>query len=421
MAAICYQFLPPGSGYSAWYALDELCGVEIQWQCFNDVALDSEGYEGYLYQFAFAVWVYDYCALDLPCCTYQAGGTGECDADIIKAQVSETAVIPAPITVTVTADQIINSLSDMTDEQRTLLLGYLFPDGAPKSLTCPNIVDAIAAGEESCQVTLCEVLNVPTLLDLGQSGTWLTNFAQLQPPSIWAEPVKQIILVPEAPVTLKVDTETKPQTTTFTEVATAIGVLITLIVGEDLLSGCACSIYDLTVPTCDPTKAQVVRIPEQIYPNLLDPLQPYHSGNAFQVIVNMLSQLMEGAGLCTLDHNWNPIGIFMDTINVTPPVPFRSIRIEIVDNPNPARIQWQPPDGGELGGVQRFGKANWLYPDGTCGPVMFLNLNNQIFKAPDDEAVTLQVYLNPDITAASLYQTSNRFPGVTYPLEPSTL
>jgi hypothetical protein len=417
MLALCAQYVPPGQFESTeWVDISEFCATPQNWFCWETTLLNESAIQAYLTAFAGAVFAFQQCGVEIPCCTNDGGGSNECDANYILQFVQPAIELKTTFEADLTPSAVLNAVAEMDETQIQTFVSLLFPGGVPEQMTCANIFSAISDGSDDCKTNICNELKTPTLIDLEQSATWLADFAQLQAPGVWCPPVKQILLSPEPPVQLQVEKDPETPETGWKVLAGGACAIAALVIGDDLLSGCQCSVFDLIVPTCDPTTPQLVKIPEVVLPDPSNPLLDYHSGNGVQVIVNMLSQLMENQGLCTQDTTWHLIGNLGETTTLTPVAPFDAIRLQVTSNPNPARIQWQPPEGGEFGGVQRFGKVCWQYADGTQGPVLFWNLQNQLFKAPDPNAVALWVAINPDIEGVGYYHASNRFPGNTYPL-----
>lgn len=416
MQAICAQYLPPGGLGAFWYDMTELCLGTPNWICFESSNTIPYGITAYLQQFAAVVFAYVECGIPIPCCVGNGGPGSECDADYIQGFVIAENTLPSPQTFNLTAQNIVDGLSDATDTQVAEILAILFPDGVPEAMTCDNISAGIEAGTNECKLGIASNLEVPSLLDITYMAAWLVELVAQLPQPDWCPVVKSVLLAPHPQVETTVEKDPESPETTLKVLAAGACATLALTIGSDLLNSCMCSVYDLVVPTCDPTHPQLVKIPETVFPSLTDPLEDYHQGNAFQVIVNMLSQLMENQGICTVDTTWHPIGDFGEDTTLTPTAPFDAIRLQILTNDNPARIQWQPPEGGLSGGVQRFGKAVWQYADGTQGPVLFYNTNNQVFAVPDPNVVALRLYTNPEVTGIAYYHASNRFPGNTYPL-----
>jgi hypothetical protein len=206
---------------------------------------------------------------------------------------------------------------------------------------------------------------------------------------------------------------TGPSTLTWSLIAGGI-LLLTLVLGDDILSSCGCTPYPLFLPTCTPGGEDSTQ-KTIMSPSMPDPSNPGNFlflGDGLQCIVDMLSKLLNGSNPCRQsDYTFGGTG--SNVIHMTSDNPVYGFMLEIVENPNPARINWQPPMPTLSEGVQRFGKFNFTNGDGQAGSVQFYNLNTQEFLATDDQTLSATVYLNPDVVINWYFRDLKPFPGDT--------
>lgn len=188
--------------------------------------------------------------------------------------------------------------------------------------------------------------------------------------------------------------------------------------------GCDCGLFTLSVPDCNPANEPLqIIIPEQQLqvPGL--PGSNYHEGNAWQTIINMLVDLRSRLEDYRSVATYKLVSTITDTSGTTPINPFTgdtigALKLFVSANPDPARINWQPPADTVTGGVQRFGKVVFTSVIGEASPVYFWNVQNQVFIPPFATA-SATVYTNEGVELVALYKTPSMCDGTQTALQAS--
>jgi hypothetical protein len=155
-------------------------------------------------------------------------------------------------------------------------------------------------------------------------------------------------------------------------------VLLKLAVPAEDNMGCDCEVYELKLPNCDgdTDNPAVVQIASLAIANPVNPGDTLHLGDGLQVLLNYISLAMRGSNPCGTD-DWVKNVAGSDVVTTLGSVDPQEFYVQITANPNPARINWSPPEASADGGIQRFGKYKWICPDLTeIGPG-FISVKNQ--------------------------------------------
>lgn len=195
---------------------------------------------------------------------------------------------------------------------------------------------------------------------------------------------------------------------------------LNITLARDVMSDCNCDAFKLVIPGCFGHAPLEVWVPELKIPSTLHEGEFIHQGNAWQQIINMLTPLLENAGVCGETPGWTPLGNASGATKFEFPVRPAAVRLHVYANPNPARINWTPPEGGIGGGVQRYGKVVWLDENNYSAGVDFFNSQDQIFIPPVQAPFGMWVYLNDDVGAFAYWKKAIAQLDDPVPLTPST-
>jgi hypothetical protein len=167
------------------------------------------------------------------------------------------------------------------------------------------------------------------------------------------------------------------------------------------------TIVSVSVPQCDGT---VLAIP-------IPTLTETDSGGvvrvaatATQQILNMLSLLLKCCDPCALS-DWNYGDPYTNTLQLRPAMGIAMFGHDIIENLEPARIDWQPPIDPLTGGVQRFGKLIFIYEGSRAGELEFINYANQQWRPKLPGCIGVDLFLNDGVKAIPQWQTQPAFNG----------
>jgi hypothetical protein len=290
-----------------------------------------------------------------------------------------------------------------------ILHGGVFEQAAcgKTSLSLDNVIAAIQHATPDQAKRLAEALGVPTISYPLVWDNWMVAMIQTLPFPPLCRPLQK--MVEQHTLNSDVTIDKTQENSDFKWKVVAGGCIIAaLTLAEDALSNCECGLFTLDVPGCLPGDHTThLTIAEVQFPNLLNPLAPFHQGNAFQMVLNQLADLKNQLFKIQNLVQWKLVA----TVNLNSVVhvnPFAGdeifqLRLGVVQNHDPARLNWSPPEQSFSGGVQRFGKVVFNYADGTKSGVHFWNINNQVIE-PEYPAQTAVVYLNDGVECAVLYK-----------------
>jgi hypothetical protein len=177
--------------------------------------------------------------------------------------------------------------------------------------------------------------------------------------------------------------------------------------------GTEVGIYTLQLPGCADLPPTEIDIASPITPDPHQPGQFIFEGAGLQVIVNLLSRLLRCCNPCGV-NDWKFGPTFADVLEFRPERGLTAVKLDVQSNPDPARIAWNPPMTTELGGVQRFGKFQFIYADGDAGPLDFLNFQQQVAYPEYAGCIGINIYLNDGVHAVVQYQQQDEWKGNTY-------
>jgi hypothetical protein len=397
---------------------NQFVGQNLEWGCLASSDQGFMSVQEYLFDFAFAYFGSLHGGtLVRPCIGY-SGGVYEDDPDMLVALMDFEEVAQPQLVVSIGASDVISALSGASPSEIAQIQTLLSIPPPFSGITAVDIYNAIAEGDESTLIGIDNELGVPTSLQPDEVTDWVQEITTAAP-GTWCPALRDILFGDINPLTFEVHIDPLiPNTNIGVSMEVGSCAVVTLEAGADIVNSCICGLYSLALPACG-GGSELVTIPEMQLPDPSDPSITYHLGDALQAILNLVSLTAKNKDCCGASVDWvNPQDFAW---NVTDTLysfqgSARAVYVEIVANDNPARIQWQPPEGGLTGGVQRFGKLVFQYADGTQGPVMFLNTNKQIFSVPDNNVTGCEIYLNAGVEASILQSGYPLWPGTTFPL-----
>ena len=407
---------------ASWYSQSEFSSPRTV-VCPDDVGPDMSGLAWCTYLFG---WAFNqmYSQINgVPQVGCYVGGVETSQTNLkLPANWQQSTSFCQNIVVQLPPSDLVTAFSEADPTQIDAILGYLFPGGVPQPVTLPNMTAAVEAASNP-QITSWAESQGTQIGGAESIVAQATGFLTRPDACV----VTNNVLNPFATnpedqaVQLEVDLQTGTPTTVFDWVRDPIGCLKAVLhIGDDVMN-CCLEEFGVQVRTCDATTpVETISVPAAFMQDPLHPSQNLHQGNFFQLLVNLLMEIRAAVTTCPTEFHGADEITGDDYLHFQSSDVLDAIHIHINSNPNPARINWQPPISTGTDGVQRFGKANWIDQDGNKSSIFFINKQDQVLFAPEGIYTGFEVYLNADIQATVYYRVKNAYPADPFAYTPST-